>query len=77
MMELSNIVDYLEILLIFIYLYFIDNRLLEANSALQIQCIKFEKDIHHLRLANAGLEKASEARFVDLNRTRINLMFSF
>jgi len=26
---------------------------------------KLENDVQHLRLANAGLEKASEARFAD------------
>jgi hypothetical protein len=35
---------------------------LENNAVLQIQCVKLEKDVHHLRLSNAGLEKASEAR---------------
>ncbi|CAF1575256.1 unnamed protein product [Rotaria sp. Silwood1] len=37
------------------------NRLLENNATLQIQCIKLENDVNHLRLSNAGLEKASEA----------------
>ena len=41
---------------------------------LQLQCIKLEKDVHHLRLANAGLEKASEARLVGL---KILLIYSF
>jgi hypothetical protein len=35
---------------------------LENNAILQIQCVKFEKNVNQLRLANAGLEKASEAR---------------
>jgi hypothetical protein len=39
---------------------------LENNGILQIQCTKLEKDVNHLRLANAGLEKASEARLVYL-----------
>jgi hypothetical protein len=38
----------------------------ENNAVLQIQCAKFEKDVNHLRLANAGLERASEARLVYL-----------
>ncbi|CAF0804071.1 unnamed protein product [Adineta ricciae] len=37
------------------------NRILENNAVLQIQCNKLQTDVHHLRLANAGLEKASEA----------------
>ncbi|CAF5037167.1 unnamed protein product, partial [Rotaria magnacalcarata] len=37
------------------------NRLLDSNTNLQIRCVKFENDVNHLRLANAGLEKASEA----------------
>lgn len=41
---------------------FIDNHLLENNTNLQSQCTKLENDIQHLRLANAGLEKASVAR---------------
>jgi hypothetical protein len=40
----------------------IDNRILENNAILQIQCGKLEKDVNHLRLSNAGLERASEAR---------------
>ncbi|CAF1168435.1 unnamed protein product [Rotaria sordida] len=36
------------------------NRLSDNNVALQIQCVKLENDVNHLRLANAGLEKASE-----------------
>jgi hypothetical protein len=35
---------------------------LENNGILQNQNIKLEHDVKHLRLANAGLEKASEAR---------------
>jgi hypothetical protein len=41
----------------------------ENNAGLQIRCIKLEKDVHHLRLANAGLEKASEARLVCLKNS--------
>ncbi|CAF3392146.1 unnamed protein product [Rotaria sp. Silwood2] len=37
------------------------NRLLDNNTTLQIQCVKLENNVNHLRLANAGLEKASEA----------------
>ncbi|UJR27539.1 hypothetical protein I4U23_008821 [Adineta vaga] len=37
------------------------NRILENNAILQIQCTKLQTDVQHLRLANAGLEKASEA----------------
>ncbi|CAF0868683.1 unnamed protein product [Adineta steineri] len=37
------------------------NRILENNSILQIQCTKLVTDVNYLRLANAGLEKASEA----------------
>lgn len=37
----------------------LDNRLLENNTLLQIQCVKLEKDVHHLRLSNVGLERAS------------------
>jgi hypothetical protein len=39
---------------------------LENNAVLQIQNLKFEKDVQHLRLSNAGLERASEARLVYL-----------
>ena len=45
-----------------VFLFKIDNRILENNAILQIQCNKLQTDVHHLRLANAGLEKASEAR---------------
>jgi len=41
----------------------LDNRLIEKNCSLQNQCRKFETDVNQLRLANAGLEKASEARY--------------
>lgn len=40
----------------------LDNRILENNAILQIQCSKLEKDVNHLRLANSSLEKTSEAR---------------
>ena len=43
----------------------LDNRVLENNAILQVQCNKLTTDVQHLRLANAGLEKASEARFAD------------
>lgn len=39
-----------------------DNRILDNNTTLQTQCAKLEKDVYQLRLANAGLEKASHAR---------------
>jgi hypothetical protein len=38
---------------------------LENNTILQNQNIKLETEVKHLRLANAGLERASEARLVD------------
>jgi hypothetical protein len=41
---------------------------LENNAVLQIQNLKFEKDVQHLRLSNAGLERASEARLVYLKQ---------
>jgi hypothetical protein len=50
---------------------------LENNTTLQSQCFKFEKDVQHLRLANAGLEKASEARFVYLNKIKIIWLIFF
>ncbi|CAF1165549.1 unnamed protein product [Adineta steineri] len=37
------------------------NRLLDNHVFVQTRCAKLEKDVGHLRLANAGLEKASEA----------------
>lgn len=40
----------------------IDNKILDNNAILQVQCTKLEKDVNQLRLTNAGLEKASEAR---------------
>lgn len=40
----------------------IDARLLENNLVLKNQCQSFERNVSQLRLANAGLEKASEAR---------------
>lgn len=46
----------------------LDNRVLENNAILQVQCNKLTTDVQHLRLANAGLEKASEARFADMLR---------
>lgn len=49
-----------------IYSYFLDNRLLESNVSLHAQNTKLDHDVKHLRLANVGLEKASEARFVDV-----------
>lgn len=45
-----------------IFLNFLDNHLLETNLALQTQNAKLNHDVEHLRLANVGLEKASEAR---------------
>lgn len=63
-MKLLNIVYLIYMNFMNTYLYFIDNRLLDSNSSLQIQCNKLGNDVHHLRLANAGLEKASEARLI-------------
>ncbi|CAF4405874.1 unnamed protein product, partial [Adineta steineri] len=37
------------------------NRLLDNHVFVQTRCAKLEKDVGRLRLANAGLEKASEA----------------
>ncbi|CAF0785653.1 unnamed protein product [Rotaria sordida] len=37
------------------------NHILENNTIQQVQCIKLEKDVYHLRLANADLQKAAEA----------------
>ncbi|CAF0827576.1 unnamed protein product [Rotaria sp. Silwood1] len=37
------------------------NRILENNTILQVQCVKLEKDVYHLRLANSDLEKTAEA----------------
>jgi len=62
---------------IYLFSIFIDNRLLENNTLLHSQCIKFEKDVQHLRLANAGLEKASEARFVYLNKIKLICLIFF
>lgn len=42
----------------------LDNKLIETNCLLQTQCRKFETDVNQLRLANAGLEKASVARYI-------------
>ncbi|CAF2397946.1 unnamed protein product [Rotaria sp. Silwood2] len=36
------------------------NRILENNTILQVQCIKLEKDVYHLRLANTDLERTVE-----------------
>lgn len=47
------------------YFVVIDNHLLETNIKLLNDNNKLEHDVQHLRLANAGLEKASEARFAD------------
>ncbi len=49
----------------------IDNRILENNAILQIQYVKLEKDVNHLRLTNAGLERASEARYIIDDKERI------
>ena len=39
-----------------------DQHVLESKLSLETQCIKLESSVQHLRLTNAGLEKASEAR---------------
>ena len=45
-------------------LYSTDNRLCENNTLLQAQCAKLDKDVHHLRVTNASLQRASGARSV-------------
>lgn len=42
----------------------IDNRIWENNGILKAQCSKLEKDVNHLRLTNAGLEKASIVKYI-------------
>lgn len=62
MITLSNIVCFFRHCYLCVNFILIDNRILENNATLQSHCIKLEEDVHHLRLNNAGLEKASEAR---------------
>ena len=39
-----------------------DNHILETNFILRNQNAKLEKDVQHLRLTNAGLEKAAKVK---------------
>lgn len=39
----------------------IDNRILDNNVTLQMQCTKLGRDVNQLRLLNADLEKAAES----------------
>ena len=50
-----------------IFLCRIDNRILEGNAILKTQCVKLERDVNQLRLTNAGLERASQARYLTPN----------
>jgi hypothetical protein len=69
--------EIIEHCMLFIYIilnqsfFLLDNRLLENNSILQTQRNKLEKDVNHLRLANSGLEKASEARLTYFSKLHI------
>lgn len=42
----------------------LDTHLWESRESLQQQCRKLEQDVNHLRMANAGLERASLNRLV-------------
>lgn len=56
--SLNNVRIFREILFITID-FFSGNRIWEYNGILKAQCSKLEKDMQHLRLANADLEKTS------------------